>query len=155
MLILSGNKKVIKKLKDWLNGKFEMEDMEHASRILGMDIRRDREKDTLTLSHDTFIEKVLKTFGMIGARSVITPIAAHLNLRSLTEKEWKLEAPYMENVPYASDVESLMYAMVGSRPGLGFTVGFISRFVSKPSRKNWEAVKWVLKYLKGASKINL
>lgn len=55
MLILSGNKKVIKKLKDWLNGKFEMKDMEHASRILGMDIRRDREKDTLTLSQDTFI----------------------------------------------------------------------------------------------------
>lgn len=87
---------------------------------------------------------------MIGARSVITPTAAQFNLRSLTEKEWKLEAPYMENVPYASDVESLMYAMVGSRPDLGF-----SRFMSKPSRKNWEAVKWVLKYLKGASKINL
>lgn len=155
MLIASGNKKVIRELKDRLNGEFEMKDMGPASRILGMDIRRDREKGTLELSQDTYIEKVLRTFGMLETRSVLTPTAAHFNLRSLTEKEWKLEAPYMENVPYASAVGSLMYAMVGSRPDLGFAVGFISRFISKPSREHWEAVKWVLKYLKGASKVNL
>ena len=47
----------------------------------------------------------------------------------------------MNKVPYASAVGSLMYAMVGSRPDLAFDVGLVSRFMSKPSREHWEAVK--------------
>lgn len=33
----------------------------------------------------------------------------------------------MKDVPYASAVGNLIYAMVGSRPDLGFAVGLISR----------------------------
>ena len=44
MLIASENKKVIKELKEKMSGEFEMKDMGKASRILGMDILRDREK---------------------------------------------------------------------------------------------------------------
>lgn len=57
----------------------------------------------------------------------------------------------MERIPYASVDESL----VGSRPGLGFAVGYISCFMSKPGRDHWSAVKWVLRYLKGAVDSNL
>ncbi|CAA7036548.1 unnamed protein product [Microthlaspi erraticum] len=61
----------------------------------------------------------------------------------------------MDNVPYASAVGSLMYAMIGSRPDLAYAVGVISRFMSSPSRDHWTAVKWVLRYLRGASKAKL
>ncbi|XP_048615745.1 secreted RxLR effector protein 161-like [Brassica napus] len=56
----------------------------------------------------------------------------------------------MGRVPYASAVGSLMYAMVGSRPDLGFAVGYVCRFMSKPGREHWKAVQWVLRYLKRA-----
>ncbi|KAL0758371.1 hypothetical protein Bca101_074521 [Brassica carinata] len=56
----------------------------------------------------------------------------------------------MSEVPYASAVGSLMYTMVGSRPDLCFAVGLISRYMSKPGRQHWEAVKWVMRYLQGA-----
>ena len=52
----------------------------------------------------------------------------------------------MERIPYASAVGSLMYAMVGSRPDLGFSVGYVCRFMSKTGRDHWSAVKWVLRY---------
>lgn len=155
MLIASGNKKTIQELKDRLNGEFEMKDLGKASRILGMDIIRDRQKGTLILSQGKYIEKVLRTFGMQDVKPVTTPTSAQFKLRSLTDKEWKIEEQYMENIPYASAVGSLMYAMVRSRPDLGFAVGFVSRFMSKPSREHWSAVKWVLKYLRGASDLNL
>ena len=43
-----------------------------------------------------------------------------------------------------------MYAMVGSRPKLCFTVGLIRRYMSKQGRQHWEVVKWVMRYLRGA-----
>lgn len=59
----------------------------------------------------------------------------------------------MDSVPYASAVGSLMYVMVGSRPDLAFAVGLVSRFMSKPGREHWEAVKWILRYLQGAKEV--
>ena len=61
----------------------------------------------------------------------------------------------MEEIPYASAVGSLMYAMIGSRPDLAHAVGVVSRFMSKPGMDHWQAVKWILKYLHGESKISL
>lgn len=80
MLIASGNKKVIKDLKDKLSAKFEMKDMGKVSKILGMDIIRDREKGTLIPSQRQYIGKILKTFGMYEAKPVITLQRHTLNL---------------------------------------------------------------------------
>ncbi|XP_056857206.1 secreted RxLR effector protein 161-like [Raphanus sativus] len=61
----------------------------------------------------------------------------------------------MDSIPYASAVRSVMYAMVGSRPDLAFAVGLVSRFMSKPNREHWEAVKCILWYLQGAMDVCL
>uniref|UniRef100_A0A1J3I7B7 Retrovirus-related Pol polyprotein from transposon TNT 1-94 n=2 Tax=Noccaea caerulescens TaxID=107243 RepID=A0A1J3I7B7_NOCCA len=151
MLIASGSMAEIRLVKESLSKKFEMKDLGKASRILGMDIIRDREKGTLKLSQENYIEKVLKAFGMTEAKPTITPLATHFRLKSLTKDERKEEAIHMEGTPYASAVGSLMYAMIGSRPDLAFAVGVISRFMSNPGRDHWTAVKWVLRYLRGAS----
>ncbi|MCO5606501.1 hypothetical protein L7F22_060689 [Adiantum nelumboides] len=42
-----------------------------------------------------------------------------------------------------------MYAMVATRLDIAFVVGVVSRFMSNPSKKHWEAVKRVLRYLAG------
>ena len=85
-----------------LSGEFEMKDMGKASRILGMDTTRDRQKGTLILFQRKYIEKVLNTFGMQDAKAVVTPTSSQFKLRSLTEKQWKEEAAHMERIPYAS-----------------------------------------------------
>lgn len=149
MLIASGSKSAIQELKDSLSSEFDMKDLERASRYLGMDIKRDRKQGILKLSQAKYLEKTLKTFGMFEATSVVTPTASHFKLKSLHPKERDEEYEHMKDVPYASPVGSLMYAMVGSQPDLGFAVGLISRFMSYPSRAHWEAVKWVLRYVAG------
>ena len=88
-------------------------------------------------------------------KPVITQTKSQFKLKSLTNKEWLLESKVMDSVTYASVVGSLMYDMVGSRPDLAFAVGLVSRFVSKPSREHWEAVKWILRYLKGSKDVCL
>ncbi|XP_074352333.1 secreted RxLR effector protein 161-like [Apium graveolens] len=51
--------------------------------------------------------------------------------------------------PYAEVAESLMYAMLCTRPDLAYPVSLVSRYQSNPSQAHWEAVKRIMKYLKG------
>nr|GEU62814.1 reverse transcriptase domain-containing protein [Tanacetum cinerariifolium] len=55
----------------------------------------------------------------------------------------------MSRVPYASAMGSLMLAMIYTRPDIAHAVGVVSRYMAKPSREHWEAVKRILRYLKG------
>nr|GEV15396.1 Gag-Pol polyprotein [Tanacetum cinerariifolium] len=61
----------------------------------------------------------------------------------------------MSRVPYASAVESLMFAMICTRPNITHAVGVVSRYMEKPGREHWEAVKRILRYIKGASDVKL
>ena len=61
----------------------------------------------------------------------------------------------MSKVPYASTIGSLIYAMVCTRPDIAHAVGVVSRFMSRSGKQHWEAVKWILRYLKGLSDTSL
>jgi len=61
----------------------------------------------------------------------------------------------MNKVPYASAIESLMYTMVCTRPDIAHSVGVVSMYMSNPGKQHWEAVKWILRYLRGTSDMSL
>jgi hypothetical protein len=61
------------------------------------------------------------------------------------------EIEYMARVPYSSTINSLMYAMVFTRPDIAHAMGVVSRYMNNPRKEHWEEVKWILKYLKGTS----
>eukprot|EP00253_Pinus_taeda_P013465 PITA_13465 len=46
---------------------------------------------------------------------------------------------------------NLMYVMVSTRPDILHAVGVLSRFMAKPGKEHWQAVKRVLRYLRGKS----
>jgi len=61
--------------KRFLSRKFEMKDLGDASFVLGIQIYRDQSRGILGLSQMTYIEKVLKRFGMQECKSGDTPVA--------------------------------------------------------------------------------
>ena len=61
----------------------------------------------------------------------------------------------MALVPYASAVGSLMYTMVCTRPDIAHAMGDVSRYMANPGKEHWEAVKWLLRYLRGTSSTSL
>ena len=155
ILIASQSKTEIERLKQLLKSEFEMKDLGPARRILGMDILRERSKGTLRLSQERYLDQVLKTFGMQDASSVQTPIGSQFKLKAISKPEEAEQMRKMEGVPYASAVWSLMYAMVGSRPDLAYGLGLVSRYMGKPGTEHWAAVKWIMRYLKGAARLSL
>ncbi|RVW71253.1 Retrovirus-related Pol polyprotein from transposon TNT 1-94 [Vitis vinifera] len=56
----------------------------------------------------------------------------------------------MSKVPYASAIDNLMYVMVCTRSDIAHEVGVVNRFMSRTGKQHWEAVKWILRYLKGS-----
>ncbi|KAM3327095.1 hypothetical protein P3S67_002221 [Capsicum chacoense] len=61
----------------------------------------------------------------------------------------------MALVPYASAVRSLMYAMVCTRPDIAYAVEVVSRYMANTGKDHWEAIKWLLRYLRSTSSTSL
>ncbi|KAH9291356.1 hypothetical protein KI387_043454, partial [Taxus chinensis] len=143
------NMQEIKVLKKQLSESFDMKDLGAAKQILGMRISWDRKEWKLTLSQEEYIKKVLERFNMQDAKPVGTPLAGHFKLSKEQCPKTEQERNQMSKVPYSSAVGSLMYAMVCTRPDIAHAVGAVSRFMSDPGKEHWQAVKWILRYLRG------
>nr|GFD48371.1 retrovirus-related Pol polyprotein from transposon TNT 1-94 [Tanacetum cinerariifolium] len=81
------------------------------------------------------------------------PLAGHfkLSLKNCPVRDCGVER--MSMVPYANAVVSLMYLMVCTRPNIAYAVSVVSRYLANPSKNHWEAVKWILKYLRGTANV--
>ena len=97
------------------------------------------------------MEKVLQCFSMENAKVVSTPLLGNLKLTKEMCPKTQEEEDKMSKVPYASVVGILMYAMVCTRPDIAHAVGVVSRYMSHPGIEHWNAVKWILRYLRGTS----
>jgi hypothetical protein len=151
MLVASSDMDEIKKLKKQLSSKFDMKDLGAAKQILGMRIHRDKQRGILQLSQAEYIGRILKRFNMSDAKAVSTPLSSHFRLSKDQSPKTKEEEGFMAKVPYASAIGSLMYAMVCTRPDIAHAVGAVSRFMTNPGKQHWEAVKWILRYLRGTT----
>jgi ATP-binding cassette subfamily B (MDR/TAP) protein 1 len=128
-----------------------MKDLGATKQILGMRISRDEQGGTLQLSQAKYIRKVLQRFNIRNVKLVRTPLASHFKLSKEQCLEIDEEKDFMARIPYASTIGSLMYAMVCTRPDISHAVGVVSRHMSNPGKQHWEAVKWILRYLRGTT----
>ncbi|KAD5318290.1 hypothetical protein E3N88_18236 [Mikania micrantha] len=138
-----------------LSKSFSMKDLGPAKQILGIRITRDRASRKLHMSQEQYIERVRCRFNMANAKVVSSPLTPNFKLTDKDCPSSEQEIEEIDSVPYASAVGSLMYAMVCTRPDIAHAVGVVSRFLSNPGKKYWEAVKWILRYLCGTSKLGL
>lgn len=74
------SKAVVEDLKAALSAEFEMRDLGHATRILGIKIFRDRDRRLLHLSQGTYIRRVLERYSMDSAKPAALPFAGNIKL---------------------------------------------------------------------------
>jgi len=155
MLIVGKDISMINRLKKQLSESFAMKDMGAAKKILGIRIMRDRQEKKLWLSQENCVKRVLQRFQMENTKAVSTPLTTHFKLSEKQSPSNETEKSYMQRVPYAYVVGSLMYAMACTRPDIAHVVGTVSRFLSNPGREHWNLVKWILRYLRGTTCLKL
>jgi hypothetical protein len=155
MLIASHDKSLIVELKAQLSHEFDMKYLGLAKKILGMEIQHDRHVGTLFLSQKSYIEKVLEKYNLNNCKSVATPFASHFKLSLRQCPVTKDEKEHMSYISYSNAVGNLMYVMIYTRPNSAHAVSVVSRFIHNPGKEHWNAVKWILRYLKGTSHFGL
>ena len=101
-----------------------------------MKIRRKRKERQIYLSQRSYLEKVISRFGMDSAKPVSTPLVGHFRLSAAMSPSSDKEKMHMARVPYANAVDSLMYAMVCTRPNITQAVSVVSRYMAEPVRKH-------------------
>ena len=149
ILIAAQDIKDIKAIKLKLSEEFEMKDLGAATKILGMEIKRDRAAWTISLSQEGYIRKILSRFNMEKTKPVRTPLAGHFKLSALLSPKTQEDIEYMAKMPYSSAVGSLMYAMICTRPDISQAISLVSRYMANPGKEHWKAVQWIFRFLQG------
>jgi hypothetical protein len=147
LVIASKSKAKIEELEKTLREKYSMKLMGDVNHVLGMKVERDRKRRTLVVSQSMYARKVLERFSMAECRPIATPAAAGCVLEPN-------EGPAMQ-YEYQQAVGSLMYLAVATRPDLAYGVGIVSRFAGNPNHHHVQAVKRLMRYLRGTLDIGL
>ncbi|CAM8901338.1 unnamed protein product [Rhodiola kirilowii] len=146
MMIFGTDQKQVDLAKDFLSSSFAIKDMGEADVILGIIIKR--ENKGLALSQSHYVEKVLKKFNCLNCSPVSTPMDPSVKLLPNTGETFSL-------LQYYQVISCLLYAMTSTRHDIAYVVGKLSRYTSNSSTHHWEAIRRVLKYLRGTMNYSL
>ncbi|GJV42327.1 retrotransposon protein, putative, ty1-copia subclass [Tanacetum coccineum] len=148
IIIMGNHIPSLQSVKDYLGKCFAMKDLGEATFILGIKIYRDRSKRLIGLGQNAYMDKILKRYRMDNSKRGHIPMQERLDLNKTQGASTPEEVKRMQNVPYASAVGSIMYAVRCTRPDVAFAQNITSRFQQNPGEPHWTAVKNILKYLR-------
>jgi hypothetical protein len=107
---------------------------------LGIEVRQDASRIALHQTH--YAKRILELGGMTGCNPAHTPMEKKLKLsRESTAEE-------VDPTLYRRLIGSLRY-LVHTRPDIAFAVGYMSRFMERPTMEYLQAVKRILRYVVG------
>lgn len=144
ILIFWQNEKVLNELKKQLSQSFKMKDMGKAQGCIGMKITQTA--DGIELDQCKYINDILTRFGMQEAKPISMPSDPNqkLSIDMITDDDRKIG-----KIPYQEAVGSLLYLARCTRSDIAFAVNDVSRFNSNFGQAHWNAVKRIIRYLKG------
>ena len=138
-----------------LKKEFKMKNLGKTKLCLGLQI--EHLENGIFVHQSAYISKVWKRFYMDNAHPLSTPIV----VRSLDVNKDPFR-PRMDDeellgpeVPYLSAIGALMYLASHTRPDISFSVNLLARYSSCPTRRHWNGVKHILRYLRGTMDMGL
>ena len=126
ILLIGNDVGIMSSVKVWLSSQFDMKDFGKANFILEIKFWRDCKNKMLVLSQAGYIDKVLEWFNMQNSKKGLLPFRHGVPLYDDQRPKTQEEENMMRQVPYALAVESLMYAMLCTRPDICYSVGMVS-----------------------------
>jgi hypothetical protein len=119
---------------------FQMSDLGLLSFYLGIELHQG--DSGITLRQTAYAKRVVELAGLTDCNPALTPMEERLKLgRDSTTEE-------VDATQYRRLVGSLRY-LTHTRPDLTFSVGYISRFMQRPTTEHQQAVKRIIRYVAG------
>ncbi|KAL8123365.1 hypothetical protein AgCh_011366 [Apium graveolens] len=140
ILVSGSNKGDIEVFKGEMNQQFEMSDLGLLSYYLGIEVKQGY--SSITLKQSAYAKWILEKAGMLNCNLTRCPMEQRLQL----DKDEGGEI--VDATEYRCIVGSLRY-LTHTRPDISYAVGVVSRFMECPTAKHKQAVKQILRYIKG------
>ena len=136
-----------------LSKRFKTRDLGPISLLLGIQIVRDRFNRRIILSRRQYILDMLELYGFSGGAPVKTPMEPELKLSEV-------------DCPSTPDDDSCrrclilmqlthMYLANCTRLDIPYAVSLLACFNANPGKRHWQAVKYLLRYLRGTLDLQL
>jgi hypothetical protein len=140
LLIIGSSSKIIQAFKDQIMQQFQMTDIGLVTYFLGLEINQ--EDSGISISQQKYASGLLSKFNMDDCK----PVASPFNFKEkLNEESGDGKA---DERLYRSLIGSLMY-LTATRPDILFAASRLSRFMHCATQKHMQAVKRILRYVKG------
>jgi len=125
---------------------FDMSDLGLLSYYLGIEVNQ--QADHISLKQTAYVKRVLKQSGMEDCNATKYPMEAKLQLNK-DEGGTPIDATQYRRV-----IGCLRY-LTHTRPDLSYSIGIVSRYMERPTTLHHQAVKQILRYLKGTLEYGL
>jgi len=136
------------RIKQLLHTNYKMSDLGPARRFIGIEI--EKKEDSCCISQQAYIDTILRRFGLLDVKPAKTPLDPQVDLNNP-----HCEDKSVDRKEYLSIVGSLMYAALGSRLDIAFSVTALSHHNIQPLEMHLMAAKRVLPYLKATSNLSI
>ncbi|XP_052627537.1 secreted RxLR effector protein 161-like [Lactuca sativa] len=120
--------------------RLEMSDLGLLTYYLGIEVNQ--QGNGITLKQEAYAKNILVKTRMLDCNPTKSPMEHKLSLTKDGDEE------LVNPTEYRSIVGCLRH-LTHTRPDITFAVGVVSRFMEKPSIKHLQAVKGILRYVKG------
>jgi len=122
-------------IKQLLQKKYKMCDLRAAKRFLGIEIER-TEDGGFSICQRGYINTIIRRFGLMDAKPAKSPLDPQTDLTNTC-----CEDKMANRKEYLSMVGSLIYAALGSRTDIAFSVTALSRHNVQPLKMHATAAK--------------
>ena len=154
-LNLIGTPKEIIKTTNYLKKEFEMKDLGKTRYCLSLQFEYCL--NDVLIHQSSYTEKVLKRFYMdkshpLSSPMVVTSLKVTKDPFRPKEENEELLGP---EVPYLSAIGTLIYLANYTRPDIALSVNLLARYSLAPTKRHWNGIKHILRYLHGTSDMGL
>jgi Reverse transcriptase (RNA-dependent DNA polymerase) len=137
MIIFGENSAIIAENHEKLVKEMELTNLGEVKYFLGIEISRNRQKQTITLNQKGYIQRLIDGFAK-GLAVKPNPCALGVRLEPNPEK-----ASESEIHQFQQQIGSLMYLMTSTRPDLAFLIGQLARYMANPHGSHFRALQRV------------
>lgn len=119
---------------------------------VGIHLKRDRQQQLIYIDQELYISSMLQKYNFQDSHAVSTPAEPGAHLRIInTDTDETLESTF----PYAQIIGSLQFAALTTRPDIAYAINYATQFKNHPTTANCNAVRRILKYLRGTSNFRI
>lgn len=146
LIFTSNSENMFGKFKSSMMREFSMTDLEKMYYFAGVEVIQNEQ--CIFINQKRYATEVLERFSMVECNAMISPIVLGFKL-SKDAGQAVVDETYFKKI-----IGSLMY-LTATRPELVFSVSLISRYMEKPTELHLQAVKRVMRYLRGTIELGI